>query len=253
MEQKKKTKLAIIILSVLLAISLLALAVKLFGSHGSAIASVPDNLITEKTSAFSGSLPVKLTAAPDGEGGTSSEDEDKKDEIAIELYDKQPEYNDPFAVENMFPGDKVTKRYCVKVSYHGEIEVHFQTVVQKGYEKLAEVMKVKVVLLTNGKTLYDGLMRDMPDNVVHKLSSSNATVGELEYEITAYLDTSVGNDYQYKKLVADFNWWVSDVEKLGPSPKTGDSSNAVLWAGLATVSAGAIIFLLYSRRRKEDR
>lgn len=47
--------------------------------------------------------------------------------------------------------------------------------VRAGYEKLAEVLQVRVKLLTTGETLYDGLVRDMPASVTHKLASANST------------------------------------------------------------------------------
>lgn len=74
----------------------------------------------------------------------------------------------------------------------------------------------------------------------------------LEYEITAYLDTSVGNDYQNKDLIADFKWWVEETGNLDDSPKTGDTSNILLWAVLAAGSLSMMILLLVTHRRKED-
>ena len=138
------------------------------------------------------------------------------------------------------------------MSYHDTITVHYKATVRPGYEKLAEVLKVRVNLLSTGETMYDGLMRDMPESLTHKLASKKSATDELYYEITAYLDTSVGNDYQNKDLVADFKWWVEETGNLDDSPQTGDTSNILLWAVLAAGSLGMIIILLVTRRRKED-
>ena len=92
----------------------------------------------------------------------------------------------------------------------------------------------------------------MPEGLTHKLASKKSTTDELYYEITAYLDTSVGNDYQNKDLIADFKWWVEETGNLDDSPQTGDTSNILLWAVLAAGSLGMIIILLVTRRRKED-
>lgn len=276
MEQKKKTKIIIIILAVLLGLSLLALAGtviynKLAGSKPATV-TVPDNLITpdeDKTGTDGNdtgepdNTDGNDTKEPDNTGdGTASTPSDTskptqaatdaKKAATISLYDKQPEENKPFHVENMFPGDVETKYFRIQVSYHDKVTVHYHADIRPGYEKLAEVLKVKIRLLSTGETMYDGLMRDMPESVTYKLASPNATTDELYYEITAYLDTSVGNEYQNKDLIADFHWWVEETGNLSPSPKTGDSTNIVVWALLAFCTGSILIFLLVTRRRKED-
>lgn len=114
------------------------------------------------------------------------------------------------------------------------------------------MLKVRVKLLSTGETMYDGGIADMPESLTHKLASKNSAVGELYYEITAYLDTSVGNDYQNKDLIADFKWWVEETGNLDDSPQTGDNTNILLWAALAAASGCVLILLLFVRRRKED-
>ena len=269
MEQKKKIKIIIIVLAVLLGLSLLALGGTLvynkIANTTPATVTVPDNLITpdedttkpdssdtEKpdssdTQTTSSSADASSSAVP-----TQSTTAEAKKAVTIELYNKQPEENTPFQVGNMFPGDSETKYFRVRISYHDKITVHYKTTVRPGYEKLAEVLKVRVKLLSTGETMYDGLMRDMPESLTHKLASKKSTTDELYYEITAYLDTSVGNDYQNKDLVADFRWWVEETGNLDDSPQTGDTSNILLWAVLAACSGSMMILLLVVRRRKED-
>lgn len=135
-----------------------------------------------------------------------------------------------------------TKFFRVQISYHDKVTVHFKATVRAGYEKLAEVLQVRVKLLTTGETLYNGLMRDMPASMTHKLASANSTTDELYYEITAYLDTSVGNDeYQNKDLIADFKWWVEKTGNLDNPPKTGELASPVLWAAVAACAGGAML------------
>jgi len=117
-------------------------------------------------------------------------------------------------------------------------------------EKLAEVLKVKITLLTTGEEMYNGLMRDMPKSLSHTLNSNGDAEDELYYEITAYLETDTGNEYQNKQLTADFKWWVEETGNLIP-PKTGDSSAVLPWAAAAAVS-GCVIIVLIARRRREE-
>lgn len=272
MEQKKKIKIVIIVLACLLGLSLLALGGTLvynkLANNTPATVTVPDNLITpdedttkpDSSESNSQAPDSSETQTPSSSADTSSSavqptqstTAEVKKAATIELYNKQPEENTPFQVGNMFPGDAETKYFCVRVSYHDKITVHYKATVRPGYEKLAEVLKVRIKLLSTGETMYDGLMRDMPESLTHKLASKKSTTDELYYEITAYLDTSVGNDYQNKDLIADFKWWVEETGNLDDSPKTGDTSNILLWAVLAACSGSMMILLLVTRRRKED-
>ena len=271
MEQKKKIKIVIIILAILLGLSLLALGGTVIynkiANNTLATVTVPDNLITPDEDTTKPDSSESNSQAPDSSDTqtpsssadasssavpTQSTTAEAKKAATIELYNKQPEENTPFQVGNMFPGDAEIKYFCVRVSYHDKITVHYKATVRPGYEKLAEVLKVRVKLLSTGEMLYDGLMRDMPESLTHKLASKKSTTDELYYEITAYLDTSVGNDYQNKDLIADFKWWVEETGNLDDSPKTGDTSNILLWAVLAAGSLSMIIILHITRRRKED-
>lgn len=277
MKQKKKIKIVIIILAILLGLSLLALGGTLIynkiANATPATVTVPDNLITpdedttkpdnsdsqapdssdtEKPDSSDTQTPNSSAATSSSAVPMQSTTAEVKKAATVELYNKQPEENTPFQVGNMFPGDSETKYFRVRVSYHDTITVHYKATVRPGYEKLAEVLKVRIRLLSAGETMYDGLMRDMPESLTHKLASKKSATDELYYEITAYLDTSVGNDYQNKDLIADFKWWVEETGNLDNSPQTGDTSNILLWAVLAAGSLGMMILLLVTRRRKED-
>ena len=268
MERNKKIKITIILLAVLLGISLLALGGMLVYNmvitDTPVTVTVPDNLITpdEEQSEPEGqasacdkaasSLPAGAAQSAQSVQTSASSASAEKKATSITLYNKQPEENTPFHADNMFPGDADTKYFRVQVAHRGQVTVHYHADIRPGYEKLAEVLKVKIRLLTTGETMYDGLMRDMPESLFYKLTASGEAVDELYYEITAYLDTSVDNAYQNKDLIADFRWWVEETGNLSDFPKTGDTSNIVLWACIAAVSGCVLIFLLFARRRKEE-
>ncbi|MBQ7795049.1 MAG: LPXTG cell wall anchor domain-containing protein [Lachnospiraceae bacterium] len=134
-------------------------------------------------------------------------DQDSGGYTKLTIYRNKPEDSVPFNMKNMFPGDTETNNYYLAVSYRGSITVHFHADVKPGGEELAEVLNCKVVLLTTGETLYDGPIGEMPVSLDHHLTSNGVTTEELEYEITASLATSVGNEYMNKELYADFRWW----------------------------------------------
>lgn len=276
-QNKRKTiKMVIIVLAVLLALGLMALAGTIlynYWNRPTATVSVPDNLITSETAATTttaaasdstrdhaadasrdtATTAIAAPAAATAAQNTAAQQETKR-AINLELYNKQPEENTPFAVGNMFPGDAETKYYRVQVSYRDTVTVHYHADIRPGYDKLAEVLKVKITLLSDNQTLYDGLMRDMPESLTHRLTTKDSTTDELYYEVTAYLDTSVGNEYQNKDLVADFRWWVEgkDTDRLEPSPVTGDFRRLLPWILLLAASGTACVVLLVVRKRREE-
>lgn len=287
--KNKKLRLAIIILIVLLVISASALTATLLYNYfvhtEPATVEVPGNIITpegddstdsstdisdasstdpsDPSQAPSTDEPSETTdptpaesSAPESSAPASSPAETTEASSvsvtrasAISLHTKQPEENKRFQVENMFPGDAETKYYRIKVSYKGDIIVRYHADIREGYEKLSEVLKVRIRLPETDDTLYDGLMRDMPQSLNHALFTNTKTQSELYYEITSYLDTSVDNEYQDKELIADFRWWVEETEHLD-SPQTGDNSHIFLWFALAVGSFLCMVILL-AKRRKE--
>lgn len=216
--EKKRLKKIIIILTILLVINMLALAgVLIVGAkNNESSASIsPDNYITpisqtvSKSSHVSQNLNLLNVGAPillKQNVSASTED------VSLALYKSNPEERVPFYVVNMFPGDQEKAVYKLDVSYQGTIIVRFRTEILPGYEKLAEVLKCKVQLGENKAPLYDGLMKDMPASVDTEISSEVGTTETLDYIITVYLDTSVGNEYQYTQLFCDFYWWVESEE-----------------------------------------
>lgn len=280
-KKTKKTKIIIAVLAILLAVSISALAGTLIlqyvTGHESASVEVPGNIITpdeddtpdidtESALAESSGIANAESTSVSNTSKTSKPTEAKTttpvgdtQASALALHNKQAQDNTPFQVTNMFPGDAETKYYRVKVSYKGDIVVRFHADIRPEYEKLSEVLKVKIRLLDDNTTandglsediiLYDGLMRDMPESLNHSLYTNEKTQSELYYEITAYLETSVGNEYMDKELIADFNWWVQEVNNLD-SPETGNYINIYLWICLATGSL-LVLVILFAKRRKE--
>lgn len=248
----KKLKILIGVLAVLFAVSLMAfvgtLLVRHFAHSEPTIVEVPGNVIaTDDEDSPKKEVPASETMKSDTAEATSNGGTIKTD--AITLHNRQPEDNTPFQATNLFPGDRVTKYYCVKVFYKDDIVVRYHADIRPRYEKLSEVLKVKIRLVDEDKTLYDGLMRDMPESLEYALSTDRRTQSELHYGITAYLDTSVGNGYMDKDLVADFRWWVEETDHLD-APQTADNSSVFLWTGI-TVGSFCLLLFFLKKSRKE--
>lgn len=175
-------------------------------------------------------------------------DASSSDSVEISLNSSTPEVNQPFEVSNMFPGDTYTKDFSVKVSHKKDVTLCFKADVRQGYEKLAEVLKCTVTI-GNSQTLYDGLMKDMPEYVSTVLKTDTKTTSTMDYHIAAYLDTSVGNEYQDKDLIADFKWWVIEDEYLVPD--TSSTALSTFTFPIVGVGALVVVVVLLMKKRKD--
>ncbi len=173
---------------------------------------------------------------------------------AVNLKTPERRENIPFFVENLFPGDAETRVFTVQVQHKKPITLYYQAQVRPDGEKLAEVLRMRIELPEKSLTLYDGLMKEAP----LELEAALTTETEVSYAITVYLDTSVGNAYQFQSLTADFCWWYAEEEpdattpQKPEDPKTGDDSGLWLHGALMTVS-GLLLFLMLKKRKKEER
>lgn len=258
--RQKKVKTAIVLLAVLLALSFTALiGILIYKATAPAVpatVTVPDNIVTPDAEVSS--IPETTQSASETNSHTepssaayANNSTQSKTATALSLHNRNADDNTPFQVGNMFPGDSETKYYCVRVSHKSDVILRFHADIRPGYEQLAEVLCCRIAFPEeNGGVLYDGLMRDMPESLNHALNTDKSTASEVYYEITAYLDTSVGNEYMNKDLIADFRWWVEEAGNLD-SPQTGDSFNLYLWLCIAAGSLFLLI-LLWKKRKKED-
>lgn len=256
MKEKKILKITITALAILLAVSLFLLGAALFFKNkekqNESVATIKDNFILQKDE----SSDTQKSNSEDflnGDSAQSASNSQFKNTTLLELYDKQPKDNTAFQIGNMFPGDSQTNYYRVRVSYSGKITVGYKATVKKGYEKLGEALKIRIKLINSGEILYDGYIREMPESLTYTSVSFNKTVDELNYEITAYLDTSVGNEYQNKTLIADFNWWAEETENLESSPKTGISADFLPFVIISLAAGLIFVFLLLARGRGKEK
>ncbi len=255
--KKKPLKVGIVILAILLAINLAALAgiliYRQFVPAGPSSVVVPDNIITPETNSEEESKVSEEDSGLSGESLPSTPPANDLGEraTAIYLHNRNAGDNTAFAAKNLFPGDRETKYFCVRVTYFDDVTVKYHPDIRPGYEKLAEVLGCKIVLLNTGETMYDGPMEKMPESLNHTLKTASETTTDLYYEITTYLDTSVGNEYQNKELIADFRWWVEEDENLAQPPQTGALGNPALWIGLLIGSLFLLILLFITRKKEE--
>ena len=255
-------KVIIIVLSVLLALSIAVLGYVVIKNKSFLDTSVSgDNIITNESESQpeSASTPIVIQndssiSSFDSEGDAAVSDtavSNAEEGTSIFFSTEKNEDVLPFSLENMFPGDSHAKIYTVNVSHKNDVTLHFRADIRPGYEKLAEVLMIKITDLSSSETLYDGLMRDMPQSVERVLIGADRS-SSVTYETIAYLNTSVTNEYMNQQLCADFHWWIEeqDLENLDKPPRTFDISD--ISVPVIFLVASALVFIMIKRRRRAN-
>lgn len=250
-------KVIIIVLSVLLALSIAALGYVVIKNKSFLDTSVSgDNIITNESESQPESVSTPIVIQNDSSISSFDSEGDavvSDAEEGTSLFFSTEKNEDvlPFSVGNMFPGDSHAKIYTVNVSHKNDVTLHFRADIRPGYEKLAEVLMIKITDLSSSETLYDGLMRDMPQSVERVLIGADRS-SSVTYETIAYLNTSVTNEYMNQQLCADFRWWIEeqDLENLDKPPRTFDISD--ISVPVIFLVASALVFIMIKRRRRAN-
>lgn len=244
-QKSKRLKIVIIILAVLLLLSVGGTVRRIylnFFAPMQTTATVPDNLIGDI-----GNLQPEHSAT-DSEYSSPAGSSFMADNL--ELYQGRPEDNQRFQVGDMFPGDSVTKYFCVKACHDKDILLFFRTNITEHTKNLGEALHIRVIHLETGKILCDAAFSEIDRQEFSELLKTNENKSTTAYyRIDVSLDASAGSEYQSARLAADFNWYVQEEGSLTP-PQTGDNTNIVLWTVLSLSSLLLILLLTATKRRK---
>ena len=153
---------------------------------------------------------------------------------------------------NLFPGDQITKYFCVRAYHDADVTLQFRADVTKETKNLGDVLRVKVTHLDTGEVLCDAPFSEIDGEtyaVVLPVNAQQET--SAYYQVEVSLDTSVGNEYQAAHLKADLNWNVPGGVGLIESPDTGDAANTALWIVLTSSALTLIVLLAVAGRRRK--
>lgn len=176
--------------------------------------AIPENLLKSQTSSSTVSSNSQQEGMATGTNATQ-----------IELYRGKSSDNETFEVTNMFPGDEETKYFCIKVYHDADIDLLFRVDIIENTKNLSDVLRIKVVNMEEQKVLCDDSFSKIDKKEFSRLLKSNEKKESIAYyQVTVYLDTSVGNEYQDALLKADFEWYVEKENKPdNTTQKTDDT------------------------------
>lgn len=164
---------------------------------------------------------LSLSSVSTDKGDTSAED--KPASVTIELYKNNPSDNEKFTAQNLFPGDIITKSYCVKVYHNDEVTLIFKPEVTDQIKNLGDILNIKVTHVQTGNVLCNASFNQVKDTEFPlELAVGDSNETTVDFTIEVSLATSVGNEYMLSSLNADFNWMVSgddDGSLVPPEPE----------------------------------
>ena len=135
-------------------------------------------------------------------------------EASLDLKTENEEENLPFDVEKMDKNSVELKMYRVIATYNSNFVLKYDMEIRSDeeFKKLAEIMNIKVEL-NNETLLYEGLLCDM-DVLELELKANEKTITEFLFNVTISLDSTFGEDYYGKTLMADMSWWIEEQDYI---------------------------------------
>ena len=107
--------------------------------------------------------------------------------------------------------------------------------------------------LVSDKVLFDDTFSHINGKeFAQMIEASSDGESRLYYKAEAYLDTSVGNEYQGALLNADFKWYIKDDGKSALTAKTGDNINLILWWTLGILAVTLAVLLMLGKKRESS-
>ena len=188
----------------------------------------------------------------------------------LELYKKHAQDNKAFNVSNMVPGDKVSRNFTVRIHHSSSLKLFFEAEITQQTKELGDVLQVSVTDKGSGAAICQGTFNEInKKSFTQKIKKASRGVTDVTYQVDAWLDTSVGNQYQQALMKADLRWYVEDTgggtgptDSSKPSKpgdggggltaRTGDTVNLILWIVMAVCALAIIILLFKSRRDRKD-
>ena len=167
----------------------------------------------------------------------------------ITMEDKSAE-GKAFRVSNMFPGDRESQEYVIKLTSGDVLAISLGSEIQEETGKLSDVLSAELKATHTSEMLYDGLLKNLVDLRVPVRAEDES----VSLTLTVYLNETVSNEYMSSGITAKLSFWVAEKDLAlsdGSAPSSRQAWPIVLGVSLGAIGLGGLIWLLlFLLRRK---
>lgn len=163
--------------------------------------------------------------------------------------------------KDVMPGDRLNQKLLVKNDASKAVDVTIYIRSQgalSGSEAFLSQMRLSVQIPNEEAPLFDA-PADQTGQLTDWVCLGTFTSGaEMELDLVLDVPTTMGNDCQEQIGKLRWEFWLLETPVTKPGepevPKTGDTSNIMLYGAAFAASGAALILLLilFFKRRKED-
>lgn len=197
----------------------------------------------------------------------SATEVDKDDDIIYTdglekfMFITDSEYSDSDQFENfktVMPGDAIEQKIKMRndISNDRKIKIYMRALgASEGSEDFLSQLNLTIVKDTD-TVLFEATAEKAAQLTDWVYLGTLYSGGECELTVTLEVPVTMGNEYANAVGYLDWEFGVSEypVEETDPQPlPTGDESNLLLWAGVMVGAFVLLIWLILSRRKREEK
>lgn len=159
--------------------------------------------------------------------------------------------------KGVMPGDTLTQDITVKNDTSNGVKVKIYLRAESTEEQYKEFLsQMTLTVMQEGNSVLFSAPANEQDGITNNVYLGTFYSGaQVNLKVTLNVPISMENKYQNGIGVINWVFTVEElpIESTDPSPKTGDTSNVIMYGSIAIASAAGLLLLLLFKRKNKVR